>query len=899
MLRIVILFILAICVLAAQEDQTKKFQPIIECYQDNDDPLIYVRCTFPQLEEPGSRWRHTYRNVFTLPSLKVNNQIRSPLYAFDFTLNPGQSPVHYFRLQLDLSSVDAVHFHDTRHYNNHKDKKGVPLVKLSGQAGSQLKSDWRAGYKKKLLDAIDKHEDHELELLMYWRFFGDIPRQGYSHWKNDRILKFIYTFSGLNDIEDAIPNEKSERLGPEVYDVEPPKPILLPQVPTNKAVDPLPHSLGQFVPRSCYYIEWESPRHMVSSIGFAVNTFDQWSQGAYPLSAKAAIDAQFARFDLSQQWLLGNKNIRRLAVAGWDPFIQSGTNLMLIIESENPLDFADADLQKPVFFSRNVELNGKHITILATCQRLIKMSEQSERSLASVDQFRMSRKRLSEQENEEEFGFVYLSDYWLTNFVSPRWMLLNARRRQIDARIRLAFLLKEMLQAERDEPVTLSEVKDSGVMPVKELSWILDGLVERKGKIVHEVFGGIGAHTPIDEVPFNMVSKREFQAYESFRNMYMRRWRQMDPIAFQVVRCPESLWKSRLYVSPISNNSDFRFIRQILLPEKQTHQIQSVANTAYGISIKFSTNMAMGMGVPMKLPAIMVAQAVGYDAAPSSYRPSSWLEDMPEQDWISYMRMPVVVMIPQVLYNQFRVLGMREEETDTRFAGLQRIDDVNEIYSPYAWVPANQGYTALSMNPMTLMQVKEANIKTIETRVPSDLYVWFDFDKGYNMTRKLWQLAVMNRTLASWRRQNRLYRIENALGSSDVISNAMSAMKESKDNKVALPKDLSKRVSVGHYFPTVRLKASAEDSLPRTLTAGERDPYLYRSGSASKYMEELPTILYQLKSLDAYISVEDNALYYENHIKLYSLAEREDEAAPVGGNPANGDPSETQLDFDD
>ncbi|MEI7590423.1 MAG: hypothetical protein WCJ49_03825, partial [Deltaproteobacteria bacterium] len=57
--------------------------------------------------------------------------------------------------------------------------------------------------------------------------------------------------------------------------------------------------------------------------------------------------------------------------------------------------------------------------------------------------FRHSRNRLSSvSEGQKERFFMYLSDAWFTNILSPQWIIQNLRLNRADARIRLAELLK-------------------------------------------------------------------------------------------------------------------------------------------------------------------------------------------------------------------------------------------------------------------------------------------------------------------------------------------------------------------------------------------------------------------------------------------------------------------------
>ena len=93
-------------------------------------------------------------------------------------------------------------------------------------------------------------------------------------------------------------------------------------------------------------------------------------------------------------------------------------------------------------------------------------------------------------------------------------------------------------------------------------------LDKRNDSIVHRELGGLYQHPAIDQIKFDKVSPVEKKFYDNFAQMYMRNWRAMDPIAWQLNQ-ENNTFKSRLYISPISRLSDFREISQVVLADKQ------------------------------------------------------------------------------------------------------------------------------------------------------------------------------------------------------------------------------------------------------------------------------------------------------------------------------------------
>lgn len=875
LILILIIVLTSVSVLHA-EQHTVNERAGVFCYRDGDDPLLYVRCVVPQPSQPQQHYYRPRAAIHPRPYLKHSDGRIQTLYPVTISAMGSEAAdaEYLFRARFDEMADITLSVQFEQDGTRSLRLKLADKQVLNEAQGQKLKQQWRDSFKRQLIERIRNHEDHELEILLHWRFFGSVPRETYGSWKRDELLRFAYTISGLNDIEDAIPREQRDRLQSSQERVEKPEPILLPQVTVEGPVPDLTASvLSHYTPRSCYYIEWPDIRSMLHSSHFVADQFDQWSQGTYPQTSRAALRNILNQLQLSEEQLQQLQGVRSVAVAGWDPYIQSGTNLMLMLLSDQVL------LSKKQFpHSKRLQRGDQHVLLIASCQRLIEMSAAAEHSLAQVDQFKMSRARLQAQDAEVEHAFCYLSDFWLTNYISPRWYILSARRRQVDARIRLACLLKEIHRAESGIERSLKELAAEDKMKQADLQWLLQDLEERDGVIVHSEIGGIGQHTPIDELPFDSITVHEKADYEDFRRLYTRRWRQMDPIAVQVVQAPDNLWKTRLYVSPISNRSDFRFLNQIFLKEKQTHEILEIDNIAAGISVKVATKMAMGMGMPLQLPAVIGAQLVSFDAAPSSYAPSSWLEAMPAHDWMSYMRMPAALIMPPVLFQQLGMMGGRLQNNPSEFEGLQVIDGMgmDGFYDLFAWQPVDGNYVAVGTNPIALLQMRRADKRQRETAATADIHLWFDAQKGYHMTRKLFQLAVKNRTLASWRRQNRILRIAMTLG-------------DGKQGEAALVQ----RMAAGHYFPTAQLSASLQSQLPRERGLPGRTGYRYASASATRQFGDLPELFHMIKGINVFISVEDNALYFENHVRVYPMPGAEAEAAGAADNEQTG------LDFEE
>ncbi|NRA38561.1 MAG: hypothetical protein HRU15_10505, partial [Planctomycetes bacterium] len=254
---------------------------------------------------------------------------------------------------------------------------------------------------------------------------------------------------------------------------------------------------------------------------------------------------------------------------------------------------------------------------------------------------------------------------------------------------------------------------------------------------------------------------------------------------------------------------------------------------------------------------------------------ASWLEALPKHDWISYARMPIAVMIPRVLLQQAGIFGgIRALPSD--FPGLDIISNIGDNHmAVYSWRGEKRSDMAVSMNPLALNRLKNAHLSEHADPVSSDIHLWFDAQQGYHMLRKLWQMAVKNRSIASWRRDNRIFRMQRLFGLQDKEKDA-----------------LLKGVQLGHYFPSKKQAASVHQRMP-VERGVERGVYSY--GSAQSGFKGLPDMFFDIKRVDAYISVEENALYFENHIQLREQVLDQNNVMQV---PVEQE-TETTLDFDE
>ena len=727
---------------------------------------------------------------------------------------------------------------------------------------------WRERFVDDLLITIARHEDHEMELLLLRRFAGTFVQSSADTWKRDDLLRVLFGIMGVNDIQDALPQDDTDLQLSQVYDQKSPEPLLLPAVPAELLVDFSASPMARWVPRSCAYVEWTDWARMQHNVQILGQFFDEWSPGSYPRDSEELFAHFMQKFGLDKgvQKVIATAPLQGIALAAWDPYLQGGTNLLLVITSQeaNALDLSAVP--------RAVKADKKTWLLTSGGERLEKMALKAfdhGKALWQDPHFQQARQRFQAAENETEHGFLFLSDYWFTNFLSPRWYILSQRRRSIDARLRFTALLQQIVEVEHglDELPDLAQLKELSPLSEADSTWLFHDFIEQNGKIQHAVHGGIYAHTPIDELSFEGVSSEEALNYENFKRVYSRRWRQADPIALQVLTVDNDL-RLRLLQSPISNNSFFRELIQFVPKQKQSHRIPDVEGLTAGLSLNLETESITSM-LGQRLPILVNLQAAFFDTAPKSYQPKTWLDPKPAEDWISLMRIPGAALIPKGVFNQLSpLLGMDLEETG--FEHISYLDTRGSWFVPMLLQHPGEALVALGTDPSSLVRLRDNFSGWKDVEITSDIYAWIDGREGYQMRRKLLQLAVKNRSLAAWRRSSRQWRAQRLLGG------------DRDEPMVGLP-----------YFPIAASPAAIPFSDMPPMAGQEAKSY--RGSSVDGHFDDLPWAMLEAEVASFAVSVEPDTLIFETRLSFVDYSDEELGEANGAQIPAE----QTTLDFEE
>jgi len=271
------------------------------------------------------------------------------------------------------------------------------------------------------------------------------------------------------------------------------------------------------------------------------------------------------------------------AITGSDPFLRTGSDVAVIVETSGRLPFVYLLLRHALAAERHPDARrstalrgGRVVYGLRTPDRRISSylmpvpgglvvtnsMVQIDRisavldgapALAGTPEHRFFRDRYPRSDRDET-ALVVVPDAALRAWAGPRSRILTSRR------IRVAAALS-MLTAQHLEDLV------AGTMPAGPLD--ADVAVPDAGRFLVEagpggqrirsqVYGTLDFLTPLAELPLETVTRAEADAYAAFRRGYQYNWRQyFDPLAVRFSVGPRVL-DVDLSVFPLIRNSEYR-----------------------------------------------------------------------------------------------------------------------------------------------------------------------------------------------------------------------------------------------------------------------------------------------------------------------------------------------------
>jgi hypothetical protein len=287
--------------------------------------------------------------------------------------------------------------------------------------------------------------------------------------------------------------------------------------------------------------------------------------------------------------LAAGGQIGGVALTGSDPYLPTGTDVVLLLESADSKALAEA-LRQALETARRDDptatpvqgdlggvaymgavnpdrsLSGYVIDLggavalgnsLQGLKAVVEASAGKVPKLADAPEHTYFRDRYIKGDAAES-GFLVLTDATIRRWCGPRWRI-GAQRR-----LRAGAALAEMQAAGMAELARGQTPAEPIVVPLAAADLDL-GTIARSGRgVVSSTYGSVRFLTPIAELPLETVSSQEADAYGRWRDAYQANWRQsFDPIAVRF-GLTEGKVSADLTVIPLIVGSDYRQFIQVI-----------------------------------------------------------------------------------------------------------------------------------------------------------------------------------------------------------------------------------------------------------------------------------------------------------------------------------------------
>ena len=354
-----------------------------------------------------------------------------------------------------------------------------------------------------------------------------------------------------------------------------PKPLLpaLVKIPRVKGRVPI-EPMAMHVPVECFYIRFGSFKNFQWMRRF----LDTWGTMIRDLTASRSTDYEIAPrlekqlilAETALARLLGNRLISDVAIVGSDAFVREGASLGIIFEARSTMMLsaqfagkrAAAVKADPSVTEKTVIIAGRKVSLVsspdntvrsfyavdgnyhlvATSRTLVRRFFEAgagKDSLGKSLEFRWGRRKMPL--SRDDTLFVYLSDPFFRNMVSPAYRVEMTRRMRSLSKMQLIYLAQLAARSEGKKGESIKDLIAGDFLPAgfqKEPDGSTISLVN--GRPVDSLRGVAGTLLPTWDVEIKAVTPSEAKAYKIFTNAYRNEWEQMDPAVIGFRHVPKT-----------------------------------------------------------------------------------------------------------------------------------------------------------------------------------------------------------------------------------------------------------------------------------------------------------------------------------------------------------------------
>ena len=357
--------------------------------------------------------------------------------------------------------------------------------------------------------------------------------------------------------------ETADQPLPEAIDIPD---LSLPEVPDDVPIEPL----AARVPAECFYVRFGS----FSNFLWFQDTLGRWRYDLQNLVALRGLNLEVRRrveeslvMEMSAlARLLGETAVADVAFIGTDLAFREGGSFGLLFQARNnAMLTAEFIRQRQERLGQGdgateekVTIGDREVSFLlspdgsarsyyvadgdyhfvtrsrAMMERFLETAS-GEGALAGSQEFRYARSVMPL--DRDDTVFVYVSDAFFQNLVSPAYRLETVRRMQATADVELVELALLASAAEGKAGDTIEQLVAGGLLP-PDFGARPDGsrAVLDNGEVRDSLRGRRGAFVAAPDVDVQAVSPSEADDYRQFGEFYHRRWRRLDPMLVGVKR---------------------------------------------------------------------------------------------------------------------------------------------------------------------------------------------------------------------------------------------------------------------------------------------------------------------------------------------------------------------------
>lgn len=366
---------------------------------------------------------------------------------------------------------------------------------------------------------------------------------------------------------------------------------------------PLIESIAGMVPDDQYYIRFKTTRSMADFLDSA----EQWGgslmgaaeAGGRDYRAKERIERQIC---LKSTWLsklLGPAVIESLVFTGYDPYLREGSDFSVVFNLKAPQVFEMAvnryieearrdnkDLKEDKFEYQGVAVQTfttpdhavrchrarmgdfyVYSNSPAAMRRIIDTHGGRRSSLAKSLDFVYMR-TLYPAGDEDEDGFIFLSDAFIRALVGPRIRI--GEKRRIEALTSMEMIKNAALLYLYENPdasiPNLEDLYNRGYLEARHISaepgdhftWDPAAFTASS-----ERYGRPGHLTPLVELDVDNVTAKEKSDYEQFRDQYQNYWRRyFDPVGIRIAT--GQTLRLSVTILPLIDNSRYAELQELI-----------------------------------------------------------------------------------------------------------------------------------------------------------------------------------------------------------------------------------------------------------------------------------------------------------------------------------------------